>query len=782
MRKHLGEQGVTIGGEMSAVWRALAPWAILLTTLIVAPAASLAADLADMRLFLTVCVSVAGIVSLYVSADLTKGRRLLGRAHELLNVVGVYGLVLYNVAWGTDQYVLAGGLIFGATSAWLWNRRHTSTAIRELERTASGNGTAHDAVSGEWQAFAAEHLPQVADSRMTVFKNTAEVAVAGLEMGPAGVPEDLAGITDRIGRFFGGIAGGTTLAIGEKLDKVGITVTRKDPLKDPILWQGPQGMGESIVEPIGGLGLYRDLLPLELLLPHVAGETLLDEDKQQSHMLMIGMSRTGKGDAGDLIGSNVALRKDAATILLDAVKADQQLGVIGDTAAYVLPSASAIRSFLWKLVNVTIPRRAAFLGNPSLNPLGKQLREWTPGCGLTWLLVHAYEAAALYGNKNLTLITERAASVGIQLVIEAQKGIHDRLDTNARSNAADLIHFGCHDRDDAELTIDPELIQIGVTPWVWKNKRPGSAYVLLSHLPLSRQLIPARFARKARDGSDIAAAWAEYRHLAGRLDPLTAATFGEPYEKFAAARATAADRAPRQHSFAPRPGPRPATVQGAVLLDERPIPLAEVHGTPAHKPFTARHSTPDAPDPAPLPETGFHLDDSDGDEAPPSPQEEAEELARVAEEVIGDIAAELEGHAEAGEVLNTVVDAMEQLDDDPVGPPGQPRDDIEFPDVDPDLDPDGTRFRMIVDRSEAINILLDVLRTVVGEGNTFQPRVLYDELARRARKSDSWVRKCLPLLMRWGCISETDKFGEYEVIHTRRGDLVDYTASPEGEL
>ncbi|MEV0829736.1 hypothetical protein [Nonomuraea rubra] len=783
MRRQLGEG--TVGGDLSAVWRALAPWAILVTTLGLAPAASYGAEQLDMREFLAVCLTLAGAVALSVSVNLTKGRMTLGRAHELVNVAGTFGLLVFNVGWGFDRYVFAGGLIFGATSAYVWNRRHTSTAMRELERQA-GRGHARGNVPAAWKAFATEYLPQVADSDMTVMRNDDDVFVAGLELGPAGVPDDFAeDLIKRVTRFAGGIAGGTTLAIGEQLDRIGITVVRRDPLKTPFGWQGPRGMGESIVEPIEGLGMYRDRVDLSLLLPHVPGKTLTDEDKQNSHLLMVGTSRAGKGEAGELIDVNAALRSDAAVVVCDAVKADQQLGVLAEADldnVYVLDNASAIRSFLWRLVNTTIPQRSAFLGDPNRNLLGKRLKEWAPGCGLTWVLVHAYEAAALYGNKNLTLITERAASVGIKLIIEAQKGIHDRVDTNARSNANDLLLFGTFDRDDTTLVVEPELLDMGVAPWVWKNKRPGMVYPLLSYLPLHRQVIPARFARKSDD--DLLAALAEYGHLAGGVDPLTARSWGDPYEAYVARRQAARERAPRQHSFAPRPAAapsaaRPATVAGAVLLDERPPaglddgPVGELLAAEL-PPAAARRAAPADP----MPDTGFDLDDPE-DEDPPGEDDERDELTRVAEHVVGDLATELEGDPEAGEVLNTAVDALEQWDDSDgidLGPAAERFDDIEFPD-----DPDEAHFRVIVDRSEAIDILLDELRQI-GEGERFKPAALYEGLARRARKSDSWVRKCMPLLVGWGCIAETEKYGEYEIIHTRRSDLDDYATSPDTEL
>ncbi|MEU4228270.1 hypothetical protein AB0F17_28585 [Nonomuraea sp. NPDC026600] len=786
-RKARRQIGESVGGELSALWRALAPWALLATAIVVAPAAWWLARINDVQVFSAICIALAGAVMLGVSLKLTR-RRDLGRWHELFNVSAPVGVIAWTIAFGPDRYVLVGGAIFGITSAIIWNRRHTSSAMRELELAAGGYAGVQGNVPQRWQAFATEHMPQVAASKMTVFTNTPEVLHVGIDLGPGEVPDDLTDRTtlQKLTRFGGGILGGTTVAVGDYLDKVGVTILRVDPLKKPFAWNGPTAPGESIIEPIEGLGKYRDGLDLSLLLPHVAAKTEDGEDKAHSHMTVVGMSRSGKGSAGEQIDVCVATRKDSAIVLCDPVKADQQLGAIGQGAAYVLTNPSAIRAFLHRLVNVTIPRRAAYLGSPGHNLLGKVCKEWEPGCGLTWLLVHVYEAAALFNNPHMTQLSERAASVGIQLMYEVQIAKHDKVDTNLRSNAGDLLHFGVKDPDDAALVMPPELLDMGATPWAWGNRRGGMCYAALGHLSLNRQAIPARFGRPARDGSDIEGALAEYMHLVDPLDPITADSWGEPYQKFAAARAARADSAPRMHSFAGRSAPayagqaaaRPATIAGAVLLDERPAPRVSV------PPAAERYSAPVAPpggdiegDADPLgddePETGFDLDDPH-EEDPPRADELQAEREQAAERVVGDLAVLMDSDEELREAADEVFAAMERHggEESPPDPGMLPGRDMDFPE-----DPDEQHFRPIVHRDEAFDILLDVLRTKIGEGNTFRWADVYDELEHRARRGESWVRKCRKPLMGWGCIQETETFGVFEVIHTRRGDLDDYAES-----
>lgn len=740
------------GGELSQVWRLLAPWLLLAAALVLAPLAWLLAWLGDVQTYTAVCIAVAGAVILGVSVKLTRGRLTIGRAHELFNFAAPTSVIAYTVAAGPDRHVLIGAGIFGIASAIIWNRRHTSSSLRELERHGGPAGPG-ETTPAAWKAFAREYMPQIADSNMVVLRDDKDVFAAGLDLGPGETPDDIGEqLISKITRFAGGIRGGTTLQVGDRLDKIGVTVMRTDPLKQPFPWAGVAGAGESIVEPITGLGKYRDGADLTLLLPHVPNYRD-GSDKPLSHLMLIGMSRAGKGEAGEEIDVNVATRRDAAVVLCDPVKADQQLGEIARGAAYVLDHQNKIRAFLHRLVHATIPARAAWLGDPTRNPLGRTLKEWEPGCGLTWLLIHMYEAAALYNNQDLTKISERAASVGICLLTEAQRGIHDRVDTNLRSNSADTILFGVRDPDDAALVLPPELMDAGVSPWVWQNRRGGMCYPILSHVPEARLPIPARFGRKSP--GDITAALDEYLHLAAPLDPITAASWGEPYAAFAAERQAERDRAPRQRSFSPRPG---AVVQGTVL-DTRPAPPAE-----RAEPSVAREHT-----------DGFDLDEPD-DEPEPGEGELAAELSEAAEAAVGDMAIALDGDPERGQVLGQAVDALEtyadndaEYDDAPPAGADPERGEFELPDGDP------PEYRPIVSRDEAIDILLGVLERI-GEGNTFRPGDLYDELASRAYKSDSWVRKLMRTLKDWGCVRETETYGSYVVIHTRRGDrdLVDY--------
>ncbi|KAA9379721.1 hypothetical protein F5972_08710 [Microbispora cellulosiformans] len=771
-------------GEISATLRLLAPWIILLASIGLAPLAYLGAQAADAQGFTAFCAAACGTVLVGSSLHLNRGREIFATCHEAFNFGAPFAVFAYTVLYGPNALLEIGTFFAGLASAIIWHKRHGNHTLRDLERRGAASPAA---MSAAWRVFAAEHMPTIRDSEMVVLANTKDEFRGGIDLGPGEVPGDIdERVIDKITRWAGGIAGGTTLFVGEQLDRVGVQVLRRDPLKQPFPWLGPSGPGESIIETIDGLGRYRDFVPLTMLLPHVAGKGDLAEDKQQSHMAFTGMSRSGKGDAGELLDVNVACRRDSGVILLDPVKGAQQLGVIGDAAIWSLSTMSAVRAFLWCLVHRTIPMRAQHLGEPWRNPLGKNLREWVPGCGLTWLMVHMYEASALYGNENMVKITEQAASVGIMLLTEAQRFVHDRVDTTQRANTADIVHFGCKDPDDARFTLPPELIDMGAKPWVWRNKQPGMCLTALTHLPLNRQVIPARWARRARDGSDVAAALDEHRPFVEiDLDPVTAASFGDPYAKFAAARQARRDARPRQHAFTGQPGPRyadplgqPPVTRGAVLVGQPPAP-APAPAEPAPglvvPPAAQRRSTPAAPaEPAPAPRqvpgTGFDLDPGDDPEfdgTEPGAEEDRAELTEVAERVIGDMAAEMDGDPDAVHVLHQAVDALERMgdprDDEPqTGPPVERFDDIDFPDPDEDLEE--------VSRDEAMDVLLDVLAIDIGVGNQFRPSDVYAAIRGRAKRSDSWVRKEMATLTAWGCIRDTEVYGVYEVIHTQRQD------------
>lgn len=737
--ERMAEAGLRVAEpDLSALLRVLAPWLILAAAFIAAPLCRWFAEAKQVTVLAAWCFAASTAVLTGLSLHLTRERKPLGRLHEAVNTAAPLSLVTITIGYGINIEVMLPAAVLGLTTCILWNRRHTRHSTGELAvQHGTGGGRS------EWDAFTREHLPQLHGSTMQVLRDDSEEFLAGLKLGEASLPSDVGNVLDRLTRYAGGLRGGADLISGDFLDKVVVHVMRKDPLRTVFDWQGPNAPGESIAEAIEGLGRYRNKRDLVMLLPH---RVLPDGAvKVQSHLLTVGMSRAGKGAAGEIIDVSVATRRDAAVVFCDPVKADQGAGPISEGAAYLLDTSAKIKAFFHRLVHHTIPARAKYLGDPTRNRLGKICREWEPGCGLTWVLVHVAEASALAGNELMTQITERAASVGIMIHIEVQKGIHDRLDTNARSNTGAGLAFGCYNEDDAALVLASELLELGVNPGAWKNNHPGMCYYQAPGIPLSQQTVPARFGRHADDGSTVIAALREYMHLVEPLDPITAASWGEPFAKYQAEQAAKQGRAPVQHAFAGAASLDRRVVQARVeVVDDQPLPRPH----------------------APLVVSAPPVEEEDGDDEP-TPEEAQAQRELAAEEVIGEMINMLGDDPNARAVVDQAITSLSVPLDEPDEVPFVRNDDadVEFP-RDPDLPPPSKPA--IASKDEAIDILLDLLDGL-GVGNECGPKDLYAGVEDRAGRSDSWVRSTLPLLLSWGCL-EASGHGKYAIIHTRRGD------------
>lgn len=756
--------------DLSAAWRTAAPWVLMVATLVAAPLLRLGALALDATVLGACLFFVSTVVLGGLSWHITRDRRWLGRTHDLVNTVAPMLLITLTIGFGVRTEIMLPGFVLGVTTALLWNKRHTKHAV---EAAAAGAGS-RSATAAEWEEFTAEHLPQLRGSRLDVLRDDDEQFVAGVKLDEAQVPEDVGNVLQRINRWAGGLRNGTDLIIGDRDDRVLLQVSRKDPLREPFSWKGPNAPGESIMEPIEGLGKYRNGVDLAMLLPHVE---LKNGPKVVAHMMSVGMTRAGKSAAGEAIDVNICTRRDSAVIFCDAVKADQSVGAIREGAVYILDSAPKIKSFLMRLVTVVIPARTSYLGDPTKNLLGKVCREWEPGCGLTFLEVHVAEGASLYGVEALTQASERAASAGIMLHIEVQRAVHDRIDTNYRSNNSAGLCFGVKDEKDAALALSSELLDLGVNPGAWKNKHPGMCIYEAPGIPDQLLTVPARFGRHAQDGSDIVAALREYMHLAGPLDPITAAALGKPFAEYRAAVDQRLGRRPVQYSFAPAPTTattppptlsRPVTtvLQGSAELPQVPALAVDpqVTNSPDAQMNTNRYYNDQTP--APTRTHGYaHVPDQQG------PEDEDLQLTHQQREEAGqDVLAQMESmlgdSADADEAMEGARAGLaDPLDDDDAPFVRNPAADIGFP---PDPDDLDEARPAPTSRDEAIDILLAVLADQIGEGQEFAPKDLYDAAKKKAGKTDSWVRMTLQTLLAWGCIESSEGRGKYMVVSARR--------------
>ncbi|MFJ9635020.1 plasmid transfer protein TraB [Streptomyces sp. NPDC101175] len=270
-------------------------------------------------------------------------------------------------------------------------------------------------------------------------------------------------------------------------------IVPEDMLKTPTVWPGPFAPGESVAAALR-IGVYDD--GSDLVLP------LLDA----IHVLIMGMTGSGKTEGALDVLLELLTRKDVVVWLADAAKAGQDfqplLGAI-DWAALDTPSAGAMVA----AVQAVIPVRTAWLrdhGYRAWEPAAAQ-RQTNPahscaasgacGCpGIQYLVAWMEEAAKLLrdlGDDVFTGIAQEARSAGVSLVVSMQRASGYQLSTDTRASLPAAMCFGVRG-DDAGFALPDEVLDAGANPAAWGNKRKGYVYVVSAGIDEDLHANPAR--------------------------------------------------------------------------------------------------------------------------------------------------------------------------------------------------------------------------------------------------------------------------------------------------
>lgn len=286
-------------------------------------------------------------------------------------------------------------------------------------------------------------------------------------------------------------------------------IVPEDMLKTPTIYPGPFAPGQSIAVPLR-IGVYDD--GSDLVLP------VLDA----IHMLVMGMTGSGKTEGALDICFELLTRKDVVFWLADAAKAGQDflpLVPAMDWAALDTPSAGAMVA----AVQAVIPARTAWLRDHSY-------RAWEPaaagrqtdpahscqkgracGCsGIQYLIAWFEEAAKLLrelGDDVFTGIAQEARSAGVSLVVSMQRASGYQLSTDTRASLPAAMCFGVRG-DDAGFALPEEVLDAGANPAAWGNKRKGYVYLVSAGVDEDLYANPARTFWTGPSGEyEKAAAW-----------------------------------------------------------------------------------------------------------------------------------------------------------------------------------------------------------------------------------------------------------------------------------
>ncbi|MFJ7280955.1 sporulation protein SsgA [Kitasatospora sp. NPDC098663] len=300
-----------------------------------------------------------------------------------------------------------------------------------------------------------------------------------------------------------------------------------DMLKDPTRWPGPSAPGDSIAAPLR-IGVYDD--GSALLLP------LLDA----IHILIMGMTGSGKTEGGLDVLLEVLTRCDVTVWLSDAAKAGQDFMPLApaiDWCAFDMPSTMAMVA----AVQAAIPARTRWLrdhGYRAWEPAAAQRQTSKAhsckklkacGCeGLPYLLAWIEEAAKPLremGEDAFTGVAQEARSAGVSLVLSMQRASGYQLSTDTRASLPAALCFGVRG-DDAQFALPEEVLDAGANPAAWGNKRKGYVYAVSAGIDEDMHANPARtyWTGSAADYVELAE-WAVGTFAAVRrpTDPITAA-------------------------------------------------------------------------------------------------------------------------------------------------------------------------------------------------------------------------------------------------------------------
>lgn len=275
--------------------------------------------------------------------------------------------------------------------------------------------------------------------------------------------------------------GVTVTADPDDASRVEVGFVPVDMLRKTFTWPGPSHPGTSIADHPIVLGTYQDGDPVLLELVGRRG------GKVVSHIMIQGTSGSGKSELLQVLSDEIMSRCDTELEYIDTGgKADQTLGPLLPGLTRASTTDADARQHLSDLNREIEPR------SRHLTSVG--VREWTPGCGLSFKIVIIDEAgdSIAADKKGFTRLARKARSVGIQLVVAQQNFSQRTMPVDARKNFGTGICLGIMEAGDASWVLSDDTIDGGAQPWKWMNRFPGYFYIEDGGIDQRRWLLAAR--------------------------------------------------------------------------------------------------------------------------------------------------------------------------------------------------------------------------------------------------------------------------------------------------
>jgi hypothetical protein len=294
-----------------------------------------------------------------------------------------------------------------------------------------------------------------------------------------------------------------------------LTLVRTNVLKEKLGYRGPSALGGTPVEPYR-MGCYghggNAMLPL-----HIPGQG-------EKHLIIQGMTGSGKTMGAWQLFAEEFTRRDTYTIYVDTVKGAQSLGPLAGGVRWAIRTEAEAHALMKVLVKKIIPTCAQYLG--SRKPKG--LKNWEPGCGYPRIRIHIEEGAGLFiGDDAFIRALERARSVGLQVTVSAQRFSYTTIPVAARQQFSNVLCYGVKDIEDAKFAMPDPVFEAGADPSLWEDKHPGMAYLVASGVDEKNFTEPLRVELPTEEEVELLA---EYARIHGAdLPDWLAEAFGELY-------------------------------------------------------------------------------------------------------------------------------------------------------------------------------------------------------------------------------------------------------------
>jgi hypothetical protein len=291
-----------------------------------------------------------------------------------------------------------------------------------------------------------------------------------------------------------------------------LTLVRSNVLKEDLGYRGPSALGGTPAAPyrVGRYEHGRDaVLPLQV------------PGRGEVHLIIQGMTGSGKTKGAHQLFAEEFTRVDTYTIYVDTVKGAQSLGPLARGIRWAMRTEAEAHALMKVLKARVIPVLAQYLGS-------RGLENWEPGCGYPRIRIHVEEGAGLFlGNDAFIRVMERARSVGVQVTLSAQRFSYTTLPVAARSQFGAVLAFGVAEVEDAKFAMPDKVFEAGADPSQWGNNMPGLAYLVAPGVEENDYVVPLRVEKIARAELEVLA---EYARVHGaELPSFVAEAFGELY-------------------------------------------------------------------------------------------------------------------------------------------------------------------------------------------------------------------------------------------------------------